>query len=181
MSDIFSSQALSNLFKLGLVHLCILFLFVLDTISYNITLSEAVKPYFIIICIYFWSIYRPSLLQPIYVFAIGLLYGMILNYPMGLHAALFLLLQWIVRDQRLYFLGQPYSINWIAFGFSCFCVFALEWVFFTLTTANSGASHYDFHRVLYGTAITAIVYPVISWMFHQINRILPPVSQPHFV
>ena len=177
MSDFFSSHILMNIVKLCFVHICVLALFLLDTISYNITLSDAVKPFFIVVCIYFWSIYRPSLMLPIYIFALGILYDFLLNFPIGLHAILFLMLQWIVRDQRVYFLGQPYFINWIAFGFSCFCVFALEWLFFTVTTA----SVYDFHRVLYGSAITTLIYPIISWLFHQINRMLPPVSQPHFV
>ncbi len=177
MSDYLSSQTFFVFFKLCLLHLCVLFLFFIDKISYNITLSDAVKPYFIVVCIYFWSIYRPSFLLPIYVFALGIIYDFLLNFPIGFHAALFLMLQWIVRDQRLYFLGQPYFINWIAFGFSCFCVLALEWLFFTITTS----SLYDFDRVLYGAAITTLIYPILSWLFHQINRTLPSVSQPHFV
>lgn len=177
MNDLFSSQNIKNWTLLGVAQIFILFLLSLDFVSYSVALSDAVRPYFIVICIYFWSIYRPTFLLPIYVFALGLVFDVILNYPMGLHAVLFLVLQWIIRDQRLFFLGQPYVIIWLSFAFTCFCVLLSEWLFFTVISDNV----FDFGRVLYGTLVSVLIFPFITLLFNMIYRILPPVSQSHFL
>ncbi len=177
MSDFFSSQNIIWFKCLSLAHIFIFFLFTLDLISYSVSYSDVVRPYFILICIYFWSIYRPSLLLPVYVFILGILFDFLLNYPIGLHAILFVVVQWIIRDQRLFFLGQPYVIVWMGFALTCFSVMLSEWMFFTILSDNV----FDFYGVLYGTLISTLIFPMITLLFNLIYRILPPISQSHFL
>lgn len=177
MSEFFSSQNISWFRSLSLAQIVIFILFLLGLISYSISYSDAVRPYFIVICIYFWSIYRPTLLSPAYVFVLGLLFDFILGYPVGLHAMLFVVVQWIIRDQRLFFLGQPYVIVWMGFAFTCFAAMLSEWLFFTALNENV----FDFSVVLYGTLVSTLIFPIITLLFNMIYRILPPMSQPHFM
>ena len=177
MNDLFSSQNLNWFFRLSFIHFFIFFLFLLGITSYSFPFSEAVRPYFIVICLYFWSIYRPSLLSPAYVFILGLLFDFILHYPLGLHAFLFVMAQWIIRDQRLFFLGQPYIIVWIGFSFTCFLMLFLEWLFFTVFMSNV----FDFKHIMFSTLISTLIFPLITLLFNLISRILPPVSQSHFL
>ncbi len=177
MSDFFSSQNITWFRYLALAQMIIFLLFLLGLISYSISYSDAVRPYFIVICIYFWSIYRPTLLSPAYVFILGLLFDFILNYPVGLHAMLFVIVQWVIRDQRLFFLGQPYVIVWIGFAFTCFMVMFSEWLFFTVLNENV----FGFSGILFGTLISTLMFPMITLLFNIIYRILPPVSQSHFL
>jgi len=177
MIDFFSSQNIHHLSRLAIAQSVVLFLFFLGLISYALPFSEAVRPYFIIICIYFWSIYRPTFLVPAYVFALGLLFDMLLNYPIGLHALLFIAVQWVIRDQRLFFLGQPYVIVWMGFVLTCFSVMLLEGLFFTVLSENI----FDFYRILYGTLISMLIFPLVTLLLNMIYRMLPPVSQSHLV
>ena len=177
MVDFLSSEKLSLYSRLGIAHAVIFFLFLLGLISYSIPFSDATRPYFIIISIYFWAIYRPTLLPIAYVFILGLLFDFILNYPVGLHALLFVAVQWGIRDQRLFFLGQPYMIVLIGFAFTCFAVLLSEWLFFSLLLGRGG----DFNSVIYGTLISTLIFPIVTLLFNMIYRILPPAPQPHLL
>lgn len=177
MNDLFSSENFSWFGRLALAQSFIFFLFLLGLISYSFSIEDVIRPYFIIICIYFWAIYRPSLLSPAYVFALGLLYDFILNYPVGLHAVLFIAAQWIIRDQRLFFLGQPYIIVWMGFGFTCLGVMGLEWLFFSLVSDGV----ISLHSIFYGVIISTIIFPLVTLLFNVIYRILPPTQQPHLM
>ncbi len=177
MIDFFSFENIRTYSRLALAHGFIFILFLLGVISYSVSSPDVVRPYFIVMALYFWSIYRPTLMSPAYVFALGLLFDFILNYPVGLHALIFVALQWIIRDQRLFFLGQPYFIAWIGFAFTCFSVLALEWGFFSLVSNIM----FDYELVLWGSLVSILSYPLVTLLFHMIYRILPPVTQSHFV
>lgn len=173
MSEFFSSQNVSWIARLVLAQAVIFFLFLLGLINYSFPIAELPRPYFIVICIYFWMIYRPSLLSPAYIFILGLLFDFILNFPVGIHAVIFIVLQWVIRDQRLFFLGQPYMMVWMGFAFSCFGVFMLEWLSLSLISLNL----FNFYDVLLGTLITVLIFPLVTLLFNVIYRILPSVSQ----
>ena len=177
MNDFLSSENISWLWRVGLAHGLILFLFLLGVTSFGFSFDETVRPYFFIICIYFWSIYRPTLMSPVYVFILGLLFDILLGLPLGLHALLFVVLQWGIRDQRLFFLGQPYMIVWIGFAFTCFTMMSAEWLFFSIISEGV----HDFQKVIYGTVISTLIFPLITLLFNVIYRILPSVSQTHLM
>ncbi len=177
MDSLFSTENIHWFFKLFLAQLSVLVLFLLDFVDFGTSFSIDIKPYFILICIYFWSIYRPSLLIPIYVFALGLIFDFVLNYPVGLHAILFVAIQWIFRDQRLFFIGQPYVIVWMGFALTCFVVMSLEWVLFSLLIDMV----YSFNIVLYGTLTSTMIFPLVTLLFNAIYRKLPPVKQAHLL
>lgn len=177
MIDFFSSDNINRYSRLALAQFLIFFLFLLSVISYSISLSDVVRPYFILMGIYFWSIYRPTLLSILYVFVLGLLFDFILNYPIGLHSLLFIIVQWAVRNQRLFFLGQPYMIVWLGFSFTCLAVMLAEWLFFTVMKGGG----FDMTTVFYGLLISTFIFPLITLLFNLIYRILPPSPQSHLL
>ena len=177
MDSIFSPENIHWFLKLFIAQCTIFILFLLDFVNFGTSFSYDIKPFFILISIYFWSIYRPTLLLPIYVFALGIIFDLVLNYPVGLHALLFVAIQWIFRSQRLYFIGQPYVILWIGFTLTCFAVMTIEWALFSLLLHNI----YSFKVVLFGTLTSALSFPLITLLFNVIYRKLPAVKQAHFI
>lgn len=176
MDGFFSSDNRHWFFKLLLAHCAIFIFFLFDFINFGMTFSQDIKPFFTLIAIFFWSIYRPTLMLPIYVFALGVLFDIVLGYQIGLHAFLFVGIQWVLRSQRLYFLGQSQTILWLSFALTCFAALVVEWGLFSLFNGYL----YEFQAVLFRTVTSIIAFPLVTLLFHIICRTLPPVKQAHF-
>ena len=73
-------------------------LFILGVVSVPYPLSAFFKAPFLLMAIYYWSIYRPTLLPPLLVFFAGLALDFLTGMPPGLSAVLFLL--WIVTGKQ---------------------------------------------------------------------------------
>ena len=177
MNNIFAPENIHWFFKLFAAQFIIFILFLLDFVNFGTAFTFDVKPYFILIAIYYWSIYRPTLLVPLYVFALGIIFDLLLNYPVGLHALLFVAVQCLLRDQRLFFIGQPYVIVWMSFALTCFVVMSLEWALFSLIIGTV----YSFNLVLLGTLTSMMIFPLVTLLFNLIYRTLPPIKQTHFL
>ncbi len=177
MNDFFSSENLSLLLRLFVAQALIFFLFIIDLVDYSIPISYMARPFFTVIIIYYWAIYRPNLLSPAYIFALGLIYDLILGYPVGIHAILFITAQWIISDQRLYFLGQSFLVTCLGFSLTGFLVLCAEWLFF-----SAMAGSFDgFENVFYKTIVSSFLFPLMTLLFNVIYRTLPPVSQKHLL
>jgi rod shape-determining protein MreD len=132
-----------------------------------------VTPYFVLIIIYYWAIYRPNIMPTIFVFVLGIVFDLVLNYPLGIHAILFIAASLLIKRQRLFFLGQSYIIVWIGFAFSCLATLIVEYLFFFLLSGTFSSL-----RSLFGSLIiTILFFPLVTLLFSFINRILPDTSQ----
>lgn len=151
----------------------LLILFVLNLISFSIPLTELLRPYFILMAIYYWAIYRPDFIPPLVLFVLGVLYDLVLGFPIALHAILFLTVQWIIKNQRLFFLGQSYVSIWLGFILTCFSVLTLEFIFFSFLAH----SFLDIKMIIGNLFVTVLGFPLITLFFILINRLLPLVPK----
>ena len=177
MEPLLSSENLSWFIKLAFAQILILFVLLLDFVNFSTPFNIDIKPYFMLLAVFFWSIYRPSFLLPLYVFALGILYDMVLGYPIGLHSLLFITMQLVLRAQRLFFIGQPFLILWMSFALTSFIVISLEWVLFIILRSNM----YDFSAVILSTASSIFIFPLVIILFNMIQSFLPPVKNAHFI
>jgi rod shape-determining protein MreD len=167
MRDIFSEN-FDWLWRIALAQSFNIILFFLSLINFSLPLSGEVRPHFLIMMIYFWTIHRPTLMSPFFVFVLGLFYDLFLGYPVGFHSVVFLAVQWVLKTQRLFFMGQTYLVQWIGFFISCLACFMIEWLFFSLFSAKI----LGFSYVLGSLFMSTFLFPFISLVFIGLHRLL---------
>lgn len=171
-----SVYAFNNVWRYGIIHGFTLILFFLSFALINAQVEINARPYFMLMILYYWAIYRPSLMSAWFIFVIGFLYDLVLGFPAGLHSILFLAYYWIIKLQRVFFLGQGYSMTWIGFCLSCFAVLTLEHIFFSAIAGT----FLTLSSVLNGLFLSGLIYPFVSLVLTLLSHILPPVSQTSF-
>jgi rod shape-determining protein MreD len=165
----FFNNRLDWLWRVSLAQFTTIFLFLMNLSNFSFPMSGPIRPYFILMFLFYWSVYRPTLISPIFVFFLGVIFDLVLGYPLGLHSILFLVFQWVVSDQRLYFLGQPFFLVWIGFCLSAFCIYSFEWIFFSAYQMM----WIETETLLLGFIFTICIFPLISLLFTLVHRFLP--------
>lgn len=155
--------------KYGLAYLALLVLFLLSLSNFSSWKMNLAAPYFIVAVIYYWSIYRPAFINPIILFVCGIIVDLVLSYPVAFHAILFIGLNWIIKKQRLFLLGQSYGAVWLGFFVTCLAVLSLEYIFFGLLTSNFG----DVANIAMTGLFTVLFFPLLTLLFTFLHRMLP--------
>jgi rod shape-determining protein MreD len=135
-------------------------------------MSESVRPSFILMGIYFWSIYRPTLIPPLLLFVVGLIYDVLMGFPLALHSVLFIAAHWGIKNQRLFFLGQSYWVLWIGFSIICFSMLILEYLFFSILAQ----SFLNVGPLIGNVFLSSFLFPLLSFIFNKTNDLLPVSS-----
>ena len=148
----------------GLVTLLAVLIMVLPL---GVSFAAVVTPFLSLMAVYYWSIYRPDLLPPAAVFAIGVLQDILTGGPVGLLALVLLLVQALAVSQRRILLGQAFSV---------------EWAGLLLVAAGAGLVSWLLACVYFlalvpplpfvvQALITAALYPLGSWLFTRVARL----------
>lgn len=143
-------------------------------VHFAIPLTGSVRPCFIVCVLYFWAIYRPTLLPALLIFIFGIIYDLFLDYPLALHALMFLITFMIVKKQRLFFLGQSYIAIWLGFILTSGLFLIVEYLFFSLIFNML----LPLLPLLGSFLLTVIAFPLLSYIFIKINNILPIPLNP---
>lgn len=175
MPDFTSFEKFDWFWRLSVAQAIIFALFLAGLVSFSLPMADQIRPYFILIIIYHWAIYRPTLLHPIQVFGMGFVLDLILGLTLGLHSILFLLLQWIMSKQRLFLMGQTYLVVWIGFALTCLSFVVFEWLFFS---ALAG-SWLSFGSLFSSCIATILLFPLVSLLFISVQRLLPVAPHTH--
>ena len=111
-------------------------------------------PFLPLAAVYYWAVQRPDVLTG------GLL---------GLTAVLLLLFRSTVIGQRKFLTGKPLFVYWCGFVMAALAYGAVEWAAQSLAalTLLPGAP------LLFRTMIEAAVFPVLCWVFIQLQYSLP--------
>lgn len=145
------------------------FLFLLNVTALPVPYMGTVKPFLVLMPVYYWAIYRPTLMPPALCFAIGLLLDFLSAQALGVNAISFVLVQMIVRDQRRFLMAQPYITTWAVFAFVVLGVGLLQWGLYGLVNMAWG----PLTPVLFSMAITVFLFPVITLFLVITHRLLP--------
>lgn len=120
--------------RLVVPYIFIIFLFLLDLIPFHIPPFGEIRPCFSIMAIFYWSVYRPTLIPNWFVFLLGLMLDLVSGLPLGLNAFIFLLTYWIISDQRRVFVGQPFITIMLGFALVLSVSNIMRWVLFSLVS-----------------------------------------------
>jgi rod shape-determining protein MreD len=144
-------------------------LFALNVIAVPYPMSGTVKIPFILMTLYYWSIYRPTLVPPPLAFCTGLLMDLLSGLPVGLNAALLVAIQWLVSDQRRFLTGQPFIVIWLGFGLLNAFATLLQWGMFGLT----GLKWPPLLDLVPSIGLGFVLFPFICGLLNLTHKLLP--------
>jgi rod shape-determining protein MreD len=120
-----------------------------------------VAPMLTLMCVYFWSIYRPDLLGYGAAFGIGILEDLLVGTPLGSGALVLLLCQRVVVHQQKFFNSKPFVVTWAAFAFVALGAALIRWLCVGLV-ASGGFTPIGALFVAY--LISVAIYPLVAWL-----------------
>lgn len=147
-------------------------LFVLNIVSLSYPFTGGIKVPFILMALYYWSIFRPTMIPGWLAFAIGIVLDLLSGLPVGINASIFVVLQWVVSDQRRFLMGQPFIMIWSGFGLVAAISSFLQWFLFGLSTLHWPS----IVPVGISFVLGFVLFPVVCLLFHFTHKILPVKS-----
>lgn len=144
-------------------------LFALGIISVSYPLDGLLKAPFFLMALYYWSIYRPTLLPRWLVFVLGCLMDFLSGFPVGMNAVLFLAVQWFVGSQRKFLMAQSFIFVWFGFLIVNISVLAAQWGLFSLIAGHL----YPLKPLLVSIFLGGVLFPFISMILHFTHKFLP--------
>ena len=120
-----------------------------------------IAPWFPLMAVYHWAIYRPELLPAYAVFIIGVLEDILTGLPIGANALIFLLVYGGVLSQRRFFTGKPFYILWLGFGLVAGVAASTNWLIVSIWNAAILLPN----ALLYQFLTTVGLYPLLAWVF----------------
>ena len=128
----------------------------------------ALTPAFTLMAVYHWTIYRPDLLPPLGVFAIGLAEDLLTGGVPGTSALVLLLARAAVLRSRRYFVNRTFPFVWGGFtllaGAAMFGLWALNCLM--------QLSFFDLRTTVFRAVLTIAMFPVASFALGRTQRAL---------
>jgi rod shape-determining protein MreD len=115
-------------------------------------------PDFVLICVFFWAIYGPSLLPPWAVFLVGLIQDFATGGPIGFWALIYLAAYGFTLSQRVFFSGRSGPGVWIGFAMVAGVTAVVAWVLGSMSYARWMMPW----PIIMQAAITILVYPIVA-------------------
>jgi len=126
----------------------------------------ALTPVFTLMAVYHWTIYRPDLLPPLALFAIGLIEDLLAGSPVGINALMLLVTRSAVLGNRRYFVNRQFPFVWSGFTLLTVLVMSALWVLHCILNL----SLLDFRNTVIRAALTIAIFPVASFLLGRAQR-----------
>ena len=152
----------------------LLFVIVFSILALPFAYAGAVRPAFLLMVVYYWSIYRPTLMPPVLCFAAGLAVDMLSGAPPGLNAMELVAVQWLIAGQRRFLMGQNYLMLWAVFALVDGLAMAVQWGLY-------GLPHLHWASPLLPAAavgVSLLCFPLMTMLLIGLHKLLPAGSRP---
>jgi rod shape-determining protein MreD len=130
---------------------------------------SVITPGLSLAAVYFFAIYRPSLLPAPAVFGIGLFQDALMGLPFGLSALILVGVYGVVVSQRSAFRGRPFLIAWAGFAIVVPIAMAVTWVIVSTLAGTLVPPA----AVFFQAVLTVAVYPLVNVILAALSRLLP--------
>lgn len=150
-------------------------LFLINLMSLPLPYVGGIKPMLVMMAVYYWAINRPTLVPPGLCFGMGLLMDILTGMPPGLNAFIFVAVQWLVRDQRRFLMGQPFITVWALFGLICVGAAGLQWILFGLVQGWA-----PLMPIAAGVAFSLFLFPFVTLLLVGSHRLLPGAARASY-
>jgi rod shape-determining protein MreD len=141
-------------------------LIVLGVVPLRLPAFAAVVPWFALMAVYYWTMYRAELMPAPAVFGIGVFQDLLSGGPFGVNAFVLLLTHGAAMTQRRVLMRRPFSLGWLGFVAIALMGFALTWLTMTLLTL----ALFDPRAALVQYVLTVLLYPPVAWVFAAVHR-----------
>jgi rod shape-determining protein MreD len=128
----------------------------------------ALTPAFPLMAVYHWTIYRPDLLPPASLFAIGLGADLLSGAPLGVTSLLLLLARALVLSFRRSFAGTKFPFVWAGFAVLTGAAMPFLWALNSLLDMTL----LEGRTTVFRAALTVSVFPVASFLLGRTQRAL---------
>ena len=128
----------------------------------------ALTPAFTLMAVYHWTIYRPDLLPPVGLFAVGLAQDLLAGAPVGVGALVLLLARAAVLRYRRYFINRTFPFVWGGFTLLGAGAMLALWALHCLLQL----SFFDLRTTVFRTVLTIAIFPVASFALGRTQRAL---------
>lgn len=164
---------LKNFIRIILPSTTVLLLIFLSALPLGIPYFSSVTPFFALIAVYFWSIYRSEIFPIWIVFVLGLIQDLILGTPLGITALILILVRSLSVSQRRFLLGQSFIVEWAGFILVALGASFLAWAIGSAYRAVFLWSE----PFMIQLALTGTLYPIFSWLLAKSSRLTPRMQQ----
>src|SRR5438477_1016184 len=113
-------------------------------------------PAFTLMAVYHWTIYRPDLLPPIGVFAVGLAEDLLAGAPIGVSALVLLLARAAVLRYRRYFINRTFPFVWTGFTLLSAVAMLVVWALHCIVSLT----FFDLRATVFRAVLTIAIFPV---------------------
>ena len=120
----------------------------------------------IFIPIFYFAIFRPSILNAYTLFGLGLFADLINHTPLGILPFIFVLLFFIARFNRLFFKDLSFKSLWIFFTFCSSLLLLIQLFLFTLCEGSVVHTKYFFQQL----TVLILLYPIGIHFFANLNE-----------
>ena len=167
-SEDFQIPGLSFISRYFVAHGFTVLLLFLSVIPFYWGELSQIKPLFIVMVIYFWTVYRPSLLPPVFVFLLGVLMDLMMAWPLGISAFVYTGIQWLVRTQRRFLMGQSFFVFWGGFMLVALLAGIAHWGLFCLLNLT----FINILPVFFNIGVSIFLFPFILLPLFLIHKLL---------
>lgn len=150
------------------------FLFLLNLTALPIPHAGLIKPHLVLMAVYYWAIFRPTLIPTWLCFIVGILLDILSGMPPGLQAFILVLAQSLVRDQRKFLMAQPYISIWAIFGIVAAMGAGVQWMLFGLANNMQWPA---LMPVAVSVLVTMCLFPIVTMALIATHRLLSPGAQ----
>jgi rod shape-determining protein MreD len=161
-------RALAAFGRGGLVVCVLACFFMLNLVPFSLAQVAGLRPPFLLMAVFYLTIFRPGLLRVPVVFMMGVLMDSALGWPLGVSALLLVLVQWVTLSQRRFFMGQSFLTVWWGYVLVSALAAAAQWVLFSLFSL----SMMPLAPVGGATALGALFFPFAVVPLYLMHRVL---------
>ncbi|HBR68632.1 MAG TPA: rod shape-determining protein MreD [Rhodospirillaceae bacterium] len=144
-------------------------LLVFNTVSFSYPLVDGVKAPLLLMAVFYWSIFRPTIVPGWLVFLAGIVLDILSGLPMGMNALVFVAVTWIVGDQRRFLMGQPFTMVWSGFCMVSVASGLVQWFLY-------GLIHLQWtplYPVIASAVLGIMLFPFVNSLLHLTHKFLP--------
>lgn len=160
-------QRIDSITRSSLPAIFTILLVVANMVPLHIPGIARIMPVLPLIAVYHWSVYRPALLPPAVVFAIGLLHDVLSGTPIGVNALVYLTVYGIVESQQRFLVGKSFAVVWLGFGIVSLIATIEAW--FLVSVLSS--SIVEPNAAVFQFVLNFGCFPVMAWLFLRYQRV----------
>lgn len=146
---------------------------ILSVVPISMPNGLVVYPHLTLMSVFYWTIYRPDLMPPLAIFAIGLIQDLLTGGHLGLTPLLLLGVYAVVLTQRRAFVGKPFILTWTGFLIVLSVTSSVTWLVVTVLSWRL----LPLPQLAAQFVTSLLLFPLLVWFFVRTHRrILPPTA-----